>query len=134
MEGRSIRSGEFEMREEKAKALFLLAGFEVEKTYEIANGYWPEAYHELRRDNPWWLMKTEHGLIKIGWRKRVISIDWSDTHYRAGVVGEGIWPNTITEDEVTRSETNIHAYTYFKALEYLTKLRQRLEMSPETDS
>lgn len=114
------------MKKEKAEALFLLAGFEVENIYEIANGYWPEAYHDLRRDNPWWLMKTKHGLIKIGWRKRVISIDWSDTHYRAEKTGEGVWPDTITSDEVTKTETIVHAWSYFKALEYLSKLHVRL--------
>lgn len=118
------------MKHEKVLALFLLAGFDVKGTYEIANGYWPEAYTELRRENPWWLIKTKHGLIKIGWRKRVISIDWSDTHYRAELTGEGVWPDTITSDEVTRSETIVHAWSYYKALEYLTILDVRLNEKP----
>lgn len=114
------------MKIEKVKALFLLADFKVQSTYELTNQYWPEAYVELIQKNPWWLVKTEYGLIKIGWRKRVISIDWSDTLYQAEIIGESVWPNSITKDEVTRSETIVHAYSYIKALEYLSALHVRL--------
>lgn len=118
------------MKQEKAKALFLLAGFEIENIFELVNQYWPEAYQDLIQQNPWWLVKTKHGLIKIGWRKRVINIDWSDTEYRAEKFGDGVWPDSITKDEVTRSETNVHAWSYLKALEYLISLHVRLNEKP----
>ena len=126
------------MKKEKANALFLLAGFEIESMFELVNQYWPEAYTELIQENPWWLVKTEHGLIKIGHRKRVINIDWSDTDYRAEkLVDENeknVWPNSITKDEVTRSETNVHAWSYLKALEYLTSLHVRLNEKPAREA
>jgi len=64
---------------------------------------------------PWFMVTTPVGRIKIGWRKRVINIDWSDTKIR--VRGE-----EITEDDVTKGKDYIHAYGYEKAAEYLAKL------------
>ncbi len=49
-------------------------------------------------------------MVQIGWRKRVINIDWTDTPIR----------KVLTEDDVTKSESMVHAYSTMKALEYLT--------------
>lgn len=100
------------MTEEQAKALFLLAGFNVTRLHRLENRYWPEAYVEQRRNSPWWLVLTEFGPVEIGWRKRVISIDWQDTAARV----------VVTEDEVTKDTTSVHAWSYVKALTYLTAL------------
>jgi hypothetical protein len=100
------------MTEEQAKALFLLAGFNATRFHRLENKYWPEAYAELRRNSPWWLVITEFGPIEIGWRKRVISIDWQDTAARV----------EVTEDNVTKDSTSVHAWSYVKALQYLTTL------------
>jgi len=102
------------MVKEHALALFQMAGFEVKSQHELPNGYWPDSYVELRQKNPWWLIETEIGLVKIGWRKRVIQISWRDTPYRV----------TVTEDDVTKDEDLVHAWGYPKALEYLTKLKR----------
>lgn len=104
------------MTEQHVKALFLLAGIEIGGLWETANNYWPDspAYSEVRRDNPWWLVKTPHGLIHLGWRKRVISLDWTDTPLR----------QVITQDDVTKDETLVHAWTYAKAVEYLTSWKR----------
>lgn len=102
------------MKQSHVTALFEMAGFEVKSLHELPNGYWPESYVELRRDNPWWLAETEIGLVKIGWRKRVISIEWPNTARRV----------IVTDDDVTKHETLVHAYGYAKALEYLTALRR----------
>lgn len=102
------------MKREHAVSLFEMAGFDVKSVHELPNGYWPESYVELRRDNPWWLMETQIGLMKIGWRKRVIQITWTDTAVR------GI----VTTDEVTRETDLVHAYSYAKALQYLTDLKR----------
>lgn len=94
------------------RALFLLAGIEIVKMYELPNQYWPQAYPELRTAHPWQLVMTSVGPMKIGWRKRVISISWEDTAIRC----------VLTEDDVTKDETLVHAWSYQKALEYLTAL------------
>jgi hypothetical protein len=76
---------------------------------------WMEDYRH-RHKYPWWLIKTEFGLIMIGWRKRVINIDWSDTPGRPS-------GNTLTADDTTKDTTVIHAWSELKAIEYLTALK-----------
>jgi hypothetical protein len=102
------------VKEEQARGLFAVAGIPVSRMWKLENGYWPdgEHYDQVRKENPWWLVKTPDGMIAIGWRKRVIQIDWADTPIRM----------TVTEDDVTKSETMVHAYSYGKALEYLAAL------------
>lgn len=97
-------------------AIFLLAGISVTKWYELPNEYWPDSYTDLRAKHPWQLALTPHGPIKIGWRKRVISIDWEDTQARL----------LVTDDEVTKNETLVHAYNYIDAVKYLQKLADEL--------
>ena len=62
------------------------------------------------------MITTRIGHIKMGWRKRVISIDWSGTEVQAKA--QDLFP---TED-VTKLEKSIHAWTEEKAAEYLDKL------------
>ena len=110
------------MKKEHATALFEMAGFDVKSIHELPNGYWPKHpdYDDVR--SPWWLIETQHGLIKIGWRKRVISICWEATSFRDA------------EHEVTQKEVNVtacvdlcHAWSYPKALEYLGRLRTLIQ-------
>lgn len=110
------------MTEQHARAVFLLAGIPVIDCWEMVNQYWPnnEHYDEMRRKSPWWLMKTAHGLIRIGWRKRVISIEWADLPIRV----DASHPNAITDANVTKFETGIHAYSYGDAVNYLSRLWQ----------
>lgn len=107
------------MNEQEMRALFLLAGIEVLAADRLENDYWPlyPEFDDVRRASPWWLVQTPFGFIKLGWRKRVIAIDWSRTAIR----GE------VTRDEVTKSETNVHAWSYASAVAYLTKLRHLAE-------
>ena len=108
------------MKQEQARGLFVLAGIDVLNMWEIQNQYWPETYVEERKRSPWWLVKTPKGVIKIGWRKRVILIDWSDTGVNC----------VVTEDDVTKDEMMVHAWSYVKALEYLTALAPKLNTPP----
>lgn len=115
------------MDEKQVSAIFLLAGIEAQSMYRIENCYWPdvEAYREMRQRSPWWLVKTQYGLVKIGWRKRVISIDWSDT----GVSAE------VTRDDVTKDSNSVHAWSYSKAVQYLATLAtefRKLKSIPPT--
>jgi hypothetical protein len=91
---------------EKLLSVFLLADIDVEKSWNIENGYYG-------READWLLVKTDLGLITIGWRKRVISIDWAET---------GI--SYLVEDNVTKEETMCHAYSYDKAVRYLRGLKE----------
>lgn len=112
--------------EDKARSLFSLAGFEVLGIWELRNQYWPDhpRYDSVR--SPWWLVKTSIGLVRIGWRKRVLSIDWSDSAIKI----------ILTDDNVTKWEEGVHAYGYAKAVEYLTHLRDRsgARKEPTTDA
>lgn len=72
-------------------------------------------------NTPWAVVTTQIGHIQIGWRKRVINIDWTKTLVKAS--GKAIFPM----EEVTRSESYesvryVHAWGYEKATEYLKKL------------
>lgn len=110
------------MKSDEVKSLFVLAGFEVAAMKPLVDGYM--GYHP---DDPrfpttlprcaWWFVKTQFGWIEFGARKRVFSIDWTDT---------GLRSTTITKDDVTRDEHLVHAWSTPKALEYLTALRQAL--------
>jgi len=97
------------------QSIIQLAGFDVLAHYELANGYYPRSYTSAVLENPWWLVKTQYGLIEIGWRKRVISISWDFTKC------------IVTSDEVTRGEDHVHAYSNLKAAEYLQALRTHME-------
>jgi hypothetical protein len=92
--------------EQTMRGLFLLADIKVLQAWPLVNQY------DADRKDPWWLVKTPAGLIKLGWRKRVISIDWSDTAIR----------EVITDHEVTKDETMVHAWSVAKAVEYLEQL------------
>lgn len=110
------------MTREQMMALFLLSGIKVESADELPNNYWPRVpeYQKLRDDYPWWLTHTEFGMVKIGWRKRVISIEWERTPIRV----------LVTQDDVTKDETMVHAYSYAKAVEYLTNLNRAGRRAP----
>ncbi len=105
------------MTEDQVRSIFTLARIKVDKLWQLTNKYWPDSYLKERAASPWWLVRSRIGLIEIGWRKRVISIDWRDCVVR------GI----VTEDDVTKDETHVHAWDEFKAIEYLRKLNQLWE-------
>ena len=57
-------------------------------------------------------------------RKRVISISWEETEV----------PVIVTDDDVTKDHFLVHAYSYAKAVEYMTMLQRhyaRLKHVPE---
>jgi hypothetical protein len=96
------------MTRQELEAIFLLAGYDIIGLKMLPNGY-----HPSYSDTPWWEVETRHGKFVIGWRKRVISIDWS-----------AIGPQPkFTNDNVTQDSTSIHAYGYGSAVNYLTELR-----------
>jgi hypothetical protein len=77
---------------------------------EVPNGYCSDY---CCKHLPWFVVTTKVGRIKIGWRKRVINIDWSETQ------------GTKTAEELFKSESStkgdryIHAWGCDKAREYV---------------
>jgi hypothetical protein len=78
----------------------------------------PNEYLGGLRDKffPWFIVTTSKGRIKIGWRKRVIEIDWSDSIISATA------EDLFADEDVTKDKKLIHAWGYEKAQEYIDKL------------
>lgn len=79
----------------------------------------PNQYHpnpDSTYYGPWFIVETPKGRIKIGWRKRVISIDWS----RSGWSATG--KDVVEDPDVTHWEQGVHAYGADKAVEALRKI------------
>lgn len=122
---------------ELCEEIFTKAGLTPLKLWELPNKYWhrpppvdPNAqdfnhrdfssfvyYMRLREESPWWLVQTEIGLIEIGARKRVISIDWGETD----ITG------FVTNDDVTKGLTYVHAWSVEDAIRYLKRLSEHEE-------
>ncbi|MEI8097156.1 MAG: hypothetical protein WCG73_03560 [Candidatus Moraniibacteriota bacterium] len=70
----------------------------------------------------WYNVNTIYGTgILIGWRKRVINIDWSQWGYDLSY----LFPN----EDVTKWEGGIHAWGEEKAIEYLSKIAAEVKNS-----
>lgn len=93
----------------------ILALFGDRKIYvqETSNEYC-DCY--ICKHMPWFLVITHKGTIKIGWRKRVINIDWTNSGIKEDA--ETLFP----DEDVTKYNKTIHAWGYEKAKEYLDKL------------
>ncbi|UTU09736.1 hypothetical protein CcrBL47_gp452 [Caulobacter phage BL47] len=103
------------MTREEINGLLALSGIQPvlgaggEGVWEIPDGYVRD------RAVPWWLVRTDWGMLKIGWRKRVINIDWEDTPVREKI---------IDEVNITSEETYVHAWSKADAVRYLTEWRK----------
>jgi hypothetical protein len=82
---------------------------------EIPDEYAPGSYYTAM--TPWFMVTTHRGRIKVGWRKRVINVDWSDSEIKT--CGEELFP----DEDVTKSRKfdgcYVHAWGYDKLAEYL---------------
>jgi len=79
---------------------------------EIPNGY---CHDYCCRHLPWFKVTTPKGIVTIGWRKRVINIDWSLMRNPSAM-------QLFSQEDVTKGEYLIHAWSYEKAKEYLAKI------------
>lgn len=115
------------MTRDEVKAIFTLAGIEVLNIKALVGGYGYDPddvrFYDEKPRLVWWFVKTSDGWIEIGWRKHVISIDWTDTEVRT----------VLTQDDVTKDATMVHAYNPQKAIEYLATWKQALTRMKEVN-
>lgn len=124
---------DYGLKQDEVRALFTLAGIAVLDMEALVDGYAHQPsdpyFFEMPPLQVWWFVKTEHGWIKIGWRKRVIHIEWKDTDMRF---------ENFTTDDVTKTPFYVHAWGISKAQEYLSilgeKFRARARVLQVTDS
>ena len=92
---------------------------------EIPNGYCSQW---CCKHLPWFVVTTTVGRFRIGWRKRVISIDWSDTVVTK--TAEELFP----AENVTKDGRLIHAWSLEDARRYIAAVMGRTAPStPATD-
>lgn len=84
----------------------------------VPNQYWPDARGHDYPVDPWAIVDTEFGEIRIGWRKRVIHIDWNRAPGLASVHGKQI----VAEPKVTHDTTMVHCWGTEEAVVALRKL------------
>ena len=85
----------------------------------------PNEYCSCEKCASWYIVSTPDGDIKIGWRKRVINIEWMD-NYKA-------FKEMFKSDDVTKgfgqygdNEKSIHAWSIDKAKEYLNRAKDSI--------
>jgi hypothetical protein len=76
----------------------------------VPNEYWGKS----QPNQDWLMVTTNRGRIKIGWRKRVINIDWTGSDIKTEA--EKLFP----DEQVTKDKRLIHAWGYEKAKEYIS--------------
>lgn len=108
-----------ETETEKFKECFEKAGYTDFEMFPIPNEYCHDIENCTICAN-WFLVNTKWGNIKIGWRKRVINIDWSD--FKKKPNGHKLFD----DEKVTVDDSSVHAWGWEKCVEYLEKLRKYL--------
>lgn len=78
--------------------------------------YVKEATNEYGGLTPWFIVTTPKGNIKIGWRKRVILIDWDGSDIKEKA------EELFTQEDTTKYDRTIHAWGYEKAKDYISIL------------
>jgi hypothetical protein len=102
---RTANEARQEMRE-----MFVKAGFPQAQMISIPNEYCP-----CDKCPPWYTVQVDNlKPIKIGWRKRVITINWMD--HQKNLL------HLFESEDVTKEHYMIHAWSYAKASEYLAKI------------
>ena len=119
------------MNNEIVRAIFLLAGFDVETLYTKTNPYWGNDSPDYA--GPQYVVLTIEGMINIHWRKRVLEIDWGGSDPIVVYPIKDQWDRnyatteSITEDHVTKGPVMVHANSYAKAVEYLNQLKRDID-------
>ena len=102
------------MERKRVERLELLALFSTPiHVEEIPNGYCSDW---CCRHLPWFVVTTQIGRFKIGWRKRVILLDWSAT------VGTKTSDELFKAEDVTKDTRMIHAWSLDDAKRYVENI------------
>ncbi len=96
--------------------LFKSAGFDTIHVETIGNEYCSKS---CCYKFPWIIATTPKGRIKLGWRKRVMNLDWSDSDLE--IDGEKLFKG----EDTTIGTSYIHCWSEEKAVEYLKKLNSK---------
>lgn len=99
-------------KKERDEILALFSGRTI-FVEETKNEYLIEPYAKYY---PWLIVTTSKGRIKIGWRKRMLNINWEDSIIKESA--EELFP----DEDVTKFDKTIHAWGYDKAKEYIDLL------------
>lgn len=83
---------------------------------EIPNGYCSDW---CCRHLPWFVITTAIGRFTIGWRKRVLAIDWTQT------VGTKTADELFADEDVTKGTRSIHAWSMEAAARYIAVIVRR---------
>ncbi|MFW0861981.1 MAG: hypothetical protein ACKKL6_00115 [Candidatus Komeilibacteria bacterium] len=102
---------------EKFTDIFTAAGFTSLQIDSIPNQYCRCEYCA-----PWYKVQTEYGTFTIGWRKRVININWEEVDPQNKLDLESLFE----KEKTTKGSTGIHAHGWDKAQEYLTLIKNKL--------
>jgi hypothetical protein len=97
----------------EARAMFSNAGLTDIHVREIDNEYCGAKCCPHR---VWLLVTTRVGVIKVGWRKRVMVVDWSASDVTSTA------QDLFAGEDTTKGDRMIHAWSYEKATEYLSKI------------
>jgi len=102
---------------EAYRALMMLADFDYTSEHRLVNGYCSNrGTGNPQYNQPWMMFMTEWGPIVIGWRKRVINIEWRDSKF----------PDLLIEPPdlwITHGPGHIHCYGYEQAIRALERLK-----------
>ena len=97
------------------KNIFNYANINYSVIYNIKNEYCSNP--KCSECSDWFLFKTEIGIIKIGWRKSVINIDWSKIGKIDGKV-------LFKRSDSTHDTYNKHAWSELEAINDLIELKE----------
>ena len=115
------KTEEFRVKEKaEIEKVFVDAGFPAIFMEPIPNEYFGDNDPWSLR-SPWYIVTTRIGHFKVGWRKRVLVLDWERTEVKT--TADTLFQN----EDVTKGEHMIHCWSYAKATEYLKRVMSSWE-------
>lgn len=110
------------MTRQEIEACFLLAGITLYAAVPTTNTY--PGMQTIR--GPVWECHTTLGMIRVGYRKRVIEINWSTIGDLSAMPNppEGSYKRFLHEDDVDQGTVYIHAYSLPNVARYLQAFKE----------